>query len=220
MIYKNNSHGLTGYTGFGFGSPASCNRGHPQARNGSSPEPASGAATSRAVNPVHPVHPCSQKKSIPGADRPPHRISLRFPARPCTSRLVIYKNNSHGLTGYTGFGFGSPASCNPGHPQARNGSSPEPASGAAASRAVNPVHPVHPCSQKKSIPGADRLPHRISLRFPARACNSRLVIYRDSSHGWTGNTALSLGASCNPGHHLNGLFTSMHRMHRIFSGNG
>ena len=153
------------------------------------------------------------------ADRPPHRISLRFPARACTSRLVIYKNNSHGLTGYTGFGFGSPASCNPGNPQARNGSSPEPASGAAASRAVNPVHP---CSQKKSIPGADRPPHRISLRFPARACTSRLVIYKNNSHGLTGYTGFGFGspASCNRGHHLNGLFTSMHRMHRIFSGNG
>ena len=36
--------------------------------------------------------------------------------------------------------------CNPEHPQARTGSPPEPASGAATSRPVYPVHPVHRCS--------------------------------------------------------------------------
>ena len=39
--------------------------------------------------------------------------------------------------------------CNPGHPQVRTGSSPEPASGAGTSRPVHPVHPVHRCSYSR-----------------------------------------------------------------------
>ena len=34
--------------------------GHPQARIGSSPKPASGAETSPPLYPVHPVHPCKK----------------------------------------------------------------------------------------------------------------------------------------------------------------
>ena len=41
--------------------------GHRQARTGSSPQPASGAGTSRPVNPVNPVHPCLITYRFPGA---------------------------------------------------------------------------------------------------------------------------------------------------------
>ena len=59
VIYRDYSHRCTGYTGSGLRILVSCFPGHPQTRGGSSAESASRAVTSRSVNPVHPVYPCS-----------------------------------------------------------------------------------------------------------------------------------------------------------------
>ncbi len=96
-----------------------CSPGHPQIRTRSAPEPARPAVASRPGYPVHPVYPCF----------------FRF--------FCL-----HGCTGYTGFFWTISrrlASCNPGHPQIRTRSAPEPARPAVASRPGYPVHPVYPC---------------------------------------------------------------------------
>ena len=98
-----------------------------------------------------------------------------------------YRDNLHGYTGYTGFGFRSLVSCNPGHPQTCTGSSAEPASRAATSR---PVHPCASCAFDVNCEGIFDLrrragaPHRISLRLPARLL--RLPLQGGASPGSAG----------------------------------
>ena len=95
---------------------------------------------------------------------------------------------------------------------------------------INRKQGLHPAKQWDKEPCAglkNHSPLEGESARPGRSPQSSrwgasLVICGDYQHGWTGNTGLGFRspAVCNPAYRFNGLLTWMHRMHRIFSGNG
>ena len=121
---------------------------HPQARTGSTPEPALGAQTLRPFNPVHPVYPCSKNVDPLRRSRPIQvaEMGKAVPGIVRAGRPRSRVASSHDLM------------------TPRSRSSPDSASRAAASRPDDPVHPVHRCSLDRTsrwicpVAGSARLP--------------------------------------------------------------